>query len=544
MEHWWQNGAVYQIYPRSFQDSDGDGMGDLRGILSRLDILKELGVSILWLSPVYPSPGADNGYDISDYRNIDPRFGTMADMETLIHEANSRNMRVIMDLVINHTSTAHEWFEKSRRRIEPYTNYYYWRPKGPKGGKPNNWTGFFGEDCWEYDEIRGEYYLHLFAKSQADLNYHEAAVLEEIKGILRFWLDKGVSGFRCDVVNILFKDSLESSRKKLLLTGSEHYLSLEGTHEILRTLRKEVLSEYDCFTVGETVFVTPRQGRELCEEDRGELDMIFSFEHMETDQFFVKWFPRRFNARRFVSSLCRWQKALSWNALYFENHDQPRSVSRFGCDWNDALHAASAKMLCTLLLTLRGTPFIYQGQEIGMTNFDYTDMRELDDVESKNIDALLKRLGFSKAARWRKMQKRSRDNARTPMQWSAEKNAGFTSGTPWLGVNKNYTRINVEAQMADANSIWRYYQKLLALRASSDVLLNGGFKPLALTRRLFAFERHYAGDTLRVLCNFSSRPLQADFAGELLLSSEGRSEFHALLLPYETVILKKGELMP
>ena len=273
---WWKDALIYQIYPRSFQDSNGDGMGDIPGIISRLDHLQELGVGAIWLSPVYRSPDEDNGYDISDYCDIDPRYGTMADMDRLIAEAKKRDIRIIMDLVINHTSTAHDWFQKSRRRIDPYTDYYYWADEGPGGKSPNNWSGFFGGDTWAWDEERGQYYLHLFAPHQADLNYHCPRVLEEVKKILRFWLDKGVAGFRCDVINILWKDSLESSKRKLILTGSEHYLSLEGTHEILRQLRK-VLDEYEAFTVGETVFVSPKLAHDLCDVSRKELNMVMSY---------------------------------------------------------------------------------------------------------------------------------------------------------------------------------------------------------------------------------------------------------------------------
>lgn len=536
MEKWWKQRVVYQVYPRSFQDSNGDGMGDLPGITSRLDYLKALGVGILWLSPVYASPGDDNGYDISDYCAIDPRFGTMADMDALLKEAKARDIRIVMDLVVNHTSTSHEWFQKSRRRIPPYTDYYIWQP-GKNGKKPNNWTGFFGEDCWVFDEVRGEYYLHLFAKSQADLNYHNANVVEEVKNVMRFWLDKGVSGFRCDVINVLYKDSLASSRKRLILTGREHYLTLPGTHAILQELRRDVLAGYDCFTVGETCFVTPKEGRDLCEPARGELDMIFNFEHMETDQYFVKWFHRKFSARRLGEALARWQTALTWSAVYFENHDQPRSVSRFGDDGR--FHDESAKMLCTLLLSLRGTPYIYQGQELGMTNFDYASMAQLDDVESKNIDRLLKRLGFSQRARWRKMQRTSRDNARTPMQWTAAPNAGFTPPgvKPWLGVNANHTRINAAAQMADENSVWHYYRKMLALRAASPVLLKGDFKLLAATDALFAFTRRFEGEQMTVLCSFCKTVQSVPYRGKICLSSYGKDAFDGALKPYEAVIL-------
>jgi len=510
MAKWWQECVVYQIYPRSFQDTNGDGIGDLPGIIEHLDELKDLGVGILWLSPVYPSPNADNGYDISDYHGIHPDFGTMADMDRLIEEAGKRDIKIIMDLVINHTSDEHPWFIKSRDKNSPYRDYYIWRP-GKNGKAPNNWTSFFGEDCWEYDEASGEYYLHLFAKKQPDLNWCNPKVLEEVKDIMRFWLDRGIAGFRCDVINILYKTSLENGRKRLALTGLEHYLTQEGTHEILRVLRKEVLDRYDCFTVGETVFVTPQTAWELCDASRRELDMLFTFEHMETDQHYVKWFKRKFSAGRFAASISKWQQAIDWNANYLENHDQPRSVSRFG---NDGPYwAQSAKLLCMLLLTLRGTPYIYQGQEIGMTNFDFTGMEQIQDVESHNIYRLAKCLHFPEALRWRMIRASSRDNVRTPVQWNSGPNAGFTTGKPWLGVNSNYTRINMESQLDDPGSIRNFYKAMIALRSGSDVLKYGSFVPLVRGSGIFAYRREYREEGLTVLLNFSDKARKVDIPG-------------------------------
>lgn len=534
MSNWWQERVVYQIYPRSFQDTNGDGIGDIPGIMMHLDELKELGAGILWLSPIYCSPDVDNGYDISNYRQIHPQFGTMADMDRLIEEANARDIKIIMDLVINHTSDEHFWFKQSRDKDSPYRDYYIWRA-GKNGKAPNNWTSFFAEDAWEYDEQSGEYYLHLFAKKQPDLNYHNPNVLTEIKDILRFWLDKGIAGFRCDVINILYKSSLEDGKKKLVLTGSEHYLSQEGTHEILRTLRREVLDQYDCFTVGETVFVTPQIGKELCDESRHELNMIFSFEHMETDQYFVKWFKRKFQAKRLGETIAKWQQALQWNANYLENHDQPRSVSRFGNDGD--YWALSAKMLCTMLLTLRGTPYIFQGQEIGMTNFDFAGMEEIQDVESHNVYRMAKRLHFPKTLRWRMIKASSRDNARTPVQWNDGPNAGFTTGKPWLGVNRNYTRINMSAQLHDSNSVRSFYKTMIALRSSSDVLKYGTFLPIKIKKHLFVYERERDGRRLTVLLNFSEKARQAVFSGNVVLSSYGRKAYDGRLQPYEAVIL-------
>ena len=535
MAKWWQERVVYQIYPRSFSDTNGDGFGDIPGIIAHLDNLKELGVGIIWLSPVYRSPDADNGYDISDYRDIDPKFGTMADMDRLIAEAQKRDIKLVMDLVINHTSDEHAWFAQSRDKNSPYRDYYIWRP-GKNGNPPNNWMSLFGGSAWTLDEPSGEYYLHLFAAKQPDLNYHNPKVLGEIKDIMRFWLDKGISGFRCDVINIIYKTSLADSKK--LIKGSEHYVSQPGAHEILRSLRRDVLSQYDCFAVGETVFVTPKMGKDLCDEARGELDMIFYFEHMETDQFFLKWFPRRFHAGRFGRTLAKWQEALEWNANYLENHDQPRSVSRFGND--KEYRAESAKMLCTMQLALRGTPFLYQGQEIGMTNFDFTSMDQVQDVESRNIYKLATKLRLPKGYRWRMIKTKSRDNARTPMQWDGTPNGGFTTGTPWLGVNGNHTRINMSAQMADPNSVRSYFKKMIALRAESELLKYGEFKFVAADKHLFCFDREYEGRTYRVLLNFSKRPQGVACGGRVVISSCGRTAYEGTLQPYEAVIIEKG----
>ncbi len=533
---WWHERVVYQIYPRSFKDTNGDGVGDLQGVIQELENLKDLGIGIIWLSPVYTSPNKDNGYDISNYCDINPEYGTMAEMEELIEKAKKLDIKLVMDLVINHTSTEHPWFLKSRKKEQPYTDYYIWKPAKKDGSLPNNWTSFFAEDCWEFDAERGEYYLHLFAKEQADLNYQNPLVLDEVKKIMRFWLDKGIAGFRCDVINILYKSSLEDGKKKLVLTGSEHYISQEGMHEILKELRRDVLDWYDCFTVGETVFVTPKMGKDLCDRKRRELNMIFSFEHMETDQYFVKWFKRSFNAARFAKTIAKWQHALEWNAIYLENHDQIRSVSRFGDDKN--FWQESAKMLATMLFTLRGTPYVFQGQEIGMTNFDFDGMEKVMDVESKNVYELAKKLHFPEWYRWKIIQKSSRDNCRTPVQWNGEKNAGFTTGKPWISVNSSYKKINMGLQLNDPNSIRSFYKKMIKLRAESDVLKFGTFKELLITNNVFAYEREYSGEKLIVVLNFSGKPQKTPFKGEVVLSNYDKVNFYERLLPYEGVILK------
>ena len=370
---WWKKGVVYQIYPRSFCDSDGDGIGDIPGIISKLDYLRDLGIDILWLSPVYASPNDDNGYDISDYRAVNPEFGTMRDMDRLIAAAAERGIKIIMDLVINHTSDEHEWFRRAKAGEKKYKDYYIIK-KGKDGGLPNNWGNFFAECPWE--KFSGdEYFLHLFSKKMPDLNWNNPEVYEEIKEIIRFWLDKGIAGFRCDIINVLWKESFSDGKKHLALTGKEHYLSKEGTHDILRRLRADIFDRYGCFTVGETVLVDMKTANDLCAPERRELDMVFAFEPMECDQIIVKWFKTKFRPAKLMDILFRWQMGLGWNTLYFENHDLPRSVSRFGDD--EKYRTESAKMLGAINFTLKGTPFIYEGQEIGMTNGDFTDLSEI-----------------------------------------------------------------------------------------------------------------------------------------------------------------------
>lgn len=520
----------------SFCDSNGDGIGDINGIISKLDYLKELGIGVLWLSPLYPSPDRDNGYDISDYKNIHSHYGTLSDMDALIAEAKKRDIKLLMDLVINHTSDKHEWFEKSRRRIEPYTDYYIWKPE-VNGKKPSNWGSFFGEDCWEYDGIRKEYYLHLFAKEQPDLNYHNENVILEVEDVMRFWLDRGIDGFRCDVINILYKNSLENGKKKIALTGSEYYISTDGTHRLLNRFRREVFSKYDCFTVGETVFVTPKTANDLVSPERAELDCIFSFEHMETDCFFVKWLLRRFSPDRFFKTITKWQYSLPWNTVYFENHDQPRSVSRFGDD--QKYHDESAKALCILLLTLRGTPFMFEGEEIGMTNFDYPDMEKVRDVESKNIWALTGRLHLPKAIRWKMIRLKSRDNARTPMQWSDDTNGGFSKGEPWLSANGNFKDINVEKQLPDINSVLSFYKKMISLRNKSNALKSGEFHEIYRKSGVYAFMRTDGGEHLISVINLTGKTRKCPVSGKTVISNYGKAEAGKTLLPYEAFVIRR-----
>jgi len=535
MGKWWQERVVYQIYPRSFQDSNGDGIGDIQGIISRLDEIKELGVGIIWLSPVYRSPDADNGYDISDYRDINPKLGTMSDMDELFSQASKRDIKIIMDLVINHTSDEHEWFQKSRDPNSPYRSYYIWRQGKPGGKPPNNWTGFFMGSTWEFDPVSGEYYLHLFNKKQPDLNYDNPEVLREVKEIMHFWLLKGAAGFRCDVINIIKKTSLEDGKWRLAVRGLEHYKSQEGAHEILKELRRDVLDKYDCFTVGETVYVDVQEAKRLTDPGRGELDMVFYFDHLEVDRRVARYIPKKFKAKMLLDVLTKWQTGLDWNAVYLENHDQPRIVSHYGDD--GIFRERSAKLLATLLLTLRGTPFIYQGQEIGMTNFDFNDMSELNDIESHSIDKLLRSLGIPASLRWKWIKTASRDNARTPMQWGAEPGAGFTDGTPWLGININHVRINYEEQKIRADSVLSYYKMMISLRASSETLKYGEFAPVYSRGPVIAYTRTLAAERYTVILNFSEKPRHVAFSGEVAASNIGREAYDGKLAAWEAVIL-------
>jgi len=552
---WWKDSIIYQIYPRSFQDSSDDGFGDIPGIISRLDEIKDLGANIIWLSPVYKSPDADNGYDISDYYSINPKFGTMADMENLFAEAAKRGLKIIMDLVINHTSDEHEWFQKSRDPKSPYRDYYIWRPGKNNKKPPNNWTGFFMGDTWEFDERSGEYYLHLFDKKQPDLNYKNPKVIEEVKNILRFWLDKGASGFRCDVINIIYKTSLADGKKSLAVQGLEHFKSQEGNHEVLRELRRDVLDKYDCFTVGETVFVDLPDAKLLCGEERKELNMLFFFDHLEVDRRVAQFIPKNFHAYKLLDVITKWQKGLEWNALYLENHDQPRIVSHFGaaekdCDKNckpGELWKRSAKMLALFELTLRGTPFIFQGQEIGMTNFDFKSIDELNDVVSHGLNKLMKKICIPKFLRWKWIKASSRDNARTPMQWDDTINAGFSKGKPWLGVNGNFKFINYALQKNDPDSILTFYKKLILLRKNSKGLIYGDFVPVYADTNIIIYQRILEKEIYTIALNFSSRNIKIPkkflniFSSDYyqVLNASGSSEWKNELLPWEGALFIK-----
>lgn len=536
----YKHSTVYQIYPRSFADSDGDGIGDIRGIIGKLDYLSDLGVDMIWLSPVYKSPNDDNGYDIADYKAIQPEFGTMEDFDELLAEAKKRGISIIMDLVINHTSDEHEWFERAKAGEEKYRNYYIIK-KGKKGKLPNNWGNFFAECPWEPfgDPANEEYYLHLFSKKQPDLNWYNPDVYDEVADIMRFWLEKGVAGFRCDVINVIFKQSFENGKKHLALTGKEHYLSTDGCHNILAALRRNVLDKYEAFTVGETVMVDLKEAYDLTAPERGELDTVFAFEHMECDQIGVKWFKTKFKPKKLMSTLTKWQTGLDWNTCYFENHDQPRSVTRFtkGGEYREI----GAKMLLGLLFSLRGTTFIYQGQEIGMTNGAFDSLDEIMDIESHNVDKMARSLGIINPFRWNLIRKTSRDNARTPMQWNAAPGAGFTEGEPWLKIHPNYKDVNVKRDSKNADGVSAFFKKINALKKSNDTLKNGSFKEIYRGKWVYAFERELDGERILAICNFSHKSvkLPVDIAGEVMIGNYNEPCDGKRLRSYEFMLIKR-----
>ena len=501
---WWKEAVVYQIYPRSFNDSDGDGVGDLQGIIERLDYVADLGVDVIWLNPVYDSPQKDNGYDISDYQTIYDEFGTMADWEALVEEVHNRDMRLVMDLVVNHTSDQHEWFRKSRQRDPEYEDYYIWREGGTDEDgdpvPPNNWESFFGGSAWEYDEERSEYFLHLYDTSQPDLNWRNDSVRTDIFDTIEWWLEKGIDGFRMDVINLLSKvEGLPDGDPDSEWVGAEHFIDGPEMLSYLTALDEEVLSNYDVMTVGEMPQLTVESALEYADTD-GPLDMAFHFQHTKLDYADgERWSVGDWSLPELKRIIGRWQDGLAadgWNTLYWENHDQPRSVSRYGDPEN--YRRESAKLLGTFILTLRGTPYVYQGQELGMTNADWETMDDLRDVDAINHAREL--LGQDGVAEYDDVKDivgyRTRDNARTPMQWDDSKNAGFTDGDPWIQVNPNYREINAADQQADVDSVYSYYQRLIQLRADRDVLVYGDYTDLLPDHEtVFAFTRSLSADS-------------------------------------------------
>ena len=503
---WYKDMVFYQIWPRSFCDGNGDGLGDLWGVYEKLDHIKSLGCDGIWFSPIYPSPGADCGYDIADYMDIAPEFGGMEAFQKVLEGVHARGMKLLMDLVVNHTSDEHEWFQKSRKRIDPYTDYYIWRPARPDGKPPNNWDSNFEGKAWTYDEERGEYYLHLFAVKQPDLNMDNPLVREEVKKILRFWLDMGVDGFREDVITYISKQpGLPDDYLFPIYKGMPKYNHGPHIHEYLAEFKRDVLDHYDCFTVAEAPLVWPKQALKYINEQDGQIDTMIQFQCQCADCLFTDYIPTKFSLRRMKQAFSSWQYKLegkAWNMLYLENHDHPRIVSRYG---SENFQAESAKTLAVSYLFQKGTPFLYQGQEIGMTTWrpESVDMyRDVQTIYNYHHSALNK----TPEQRLQRLWRSSRDGARSPVQWSAGENAGFTTGTPWIGINPNYTEINVERQNRDPDSVLNFYRKAIALRKSLPVVKEGSYKEhFRMDTKRYIYSRKMDGQKLLVICSFSEK---------------------------------------
>ena len=537
---WYKDMVFYQIWPRSFKDGNNDGMGDLWGVLEKLDYLKNLGMDGIWFSPIYPSPGADCGYDIADYMNIAPEFGGMEAFKKVLDGCHKRGMKLIMDLVVNHTSDEHEWFQKSRQRIEPYTDYYIWRPAKSNGKLPNNWDSNFEGKAWTWDEVRGEYYLHLFAVKQPDLNMDNPLVREEVKKILRFWLDMGVDGFREDVITYISKkEGLPNDYIFPIYKGMRHYNHGPHIHEYLAEFKHDVFDHYDCFTLAEAPLVWPKQALKYIDEENGQLDMMIQFQCQCADCLFTDYLPTKFSLRRMKKAFSDWQTKLegkAWNMLYIENHDNPRIVSRYG---SEKYHAESAKTLAAMYLFQKGTPFLYQGQEIGMTNWRPESADMYEDVQTLYTYAH-SNLNKSLEERLHKMWRSSRDSARTPVQWSADKNAGFTTAEkPWFYVNENYTWLNVTQQENDPDSILNFYRKAISLRKELSCVRHGSYREFFKnSRKLYVYARENDTQKILVICSFSSKPVKLKFprgfdstSGKLILQNTNNST--NTLTPYE-----------
>lgn len=550
-KQWWKESVVYQIYPRSFKDSNGDGIGDLQGVIQKLDYLNELGIDVLWLCPIYDSPNEDNGYDIRDYCAIMKEFGTMQDFDELLVQAHQRNLKIVMDLVVNHTSDEHEWFQKSRKMPpNKYRDYYVWKD-GKDGNEPTNWSATFGGSAWKYDESVQKYYLHLFAQKQPDLNWENHEVRKDIYEMMRWWLDKGVDGFRMDVINSISKDQhfpdAEKLSNKKYASGWKYTSNGPRVHEFLQEMNREVLSRYDIMTVGETGGVSTEDAINYAADDRHELNMIFQFEHIDlgTDEN-GKWNDTPVPLDKFKEIIIKWQTALdgkAWNSLYLGNHDQPRSVSRFGNDGE--YRVESAKLLATLLFTLQGTPYIYQGEELGMTNVQFDSIEQYRDIETFNIyKEFVDRNPADKEKIMRYIHAKGRDNARTPMQWDSTSNAGFTTGTPWIQVNPNYKGINVDESLANPDSILNYYKVLIKLRKEYPVLVYGKFIPLMEGQNeLFCYLRRLEEKTIFVVLNFSDIHMQIKLPSEVI-TLESRRILSNYQNQSNAIVQKTMELNP
>jgi oligo-1,6-glucosidase len=558
-EPWWKSAVVYQIYPRSFADTDGNGIGDLRGVLARLDHLSALGVDVVWLSPVYPSPQDDAGYDISDYQDIDPTFGTLADFDGLLAEVHERGMRLVMDLVVNHTSDEHPWFVESRSsRDNPKRDWYWWRParagmdRGTPGAEPSNWSSAFSGSAWELDPQTGEYYLHLFSRKQPDLNWENPDVRDAVYAMMRWWLDRGVDGFRMDVIDMISKPPGLPDGPVLgggpYAAGPAQVHCGPRIHEFLQEMYREVFAgrEDQVLTVGEMPGVTIDEAKLFTDPARRELDMVFQFEHVDIDHGATKWDVHPLRLTDLKASFGRWQAGLAergWNSLYWNNHDQPRIVSRFGDDRE--YRVRSAKMLGTVLHLHRGTPYVYQGEELGMTNAPFGSIRDFRDIESLNHYATAVAAGDRPEDVLAAMRLVSRDNARTPMQWDASEHAGFTTGTPWLAVNPNHTAINAEAERADPDSVFHHYRRLIELRHTEPAVAHGDFTMrMPHDERVYAFTRRLGDVELLVLGNFTGVPADVPDArewaeAELLLSNCPPPPDHGTLEPWEARVYRR-----
>lgn len=546
---WWEKAVVYQIYPKSFQDTTGNGTGDLQGILYRLDYLKKLGVDVIWLTPVYASPQNDNGYDIRDYFSIDPMYGTMDDFEQLLHETHKRDMKLIMDLVVNHTSTEHAWFQEATSSPEnPYHDFYIWK-KGVSGEEPNNWQSKFGGSAWQWDDTTAMYYLHLFDRTQADLNWENQELREKVYNMMRFWAEKGIDGFRLDVINLISKDQRFPNDEAG--DGRKFYTDGPRVHEFLREMNQEVLQPYDLMTVGEMSSTTIDHCVSYTNPERGELSMTFQFHHLKVDYANgEKWTKAPFDFLELKRILSDWQVGMyeggGWNALFWCNHDQPRVVSRFGDD--KKYRQTSAKMLATVIHMMQGTPYIYQGEEIGMTNPYFTSIDEYQDVESWNAYRNLQQQGVPEHEIIEILREKSRDNSRTPMHWSSEKHAGFTTGEPWLKVATNYEAINTEVALANTDSVFYHYQQLIDLRKKYDIITHGDYQLLLPDDpQLFAYTRTWNEEMLVVVSNFYREavhvqlPLKKQDKAQILLSNYQDSSMawdDLTLRPYESIVYR------
>lgn len=545
---WWKEAIVYQIYPRSFCDSNGDGIGDLNGITSKLDYLKELGIDVIWLSPVYKSPNDDNGYDISDYEAIMTEFGTMDDFDKMLSEAHGRGIKIVMDLVVNHTSDEHPWFVESRSsKDNPKRDYYIWK-EGKNGKEPNNWGSAFSGPAWKYDEKTDMYYLHLFSVKQPDLNWENQKVRKEVFDMMTRWCKKGIDGFRMDVISLISKPEGFPDAKVVGLYGDMN-ICANGpkVHDYLKEMNQKVLSKFDIMTVGETAGVTLDEAKRYANSGGSELNMVFQFEHMNLDSGEkFKWSTKHIPLVPLKENLTKWQLGLdnvAWNSLYFCNHDQPRIVSRLGDD-SDEFRELSAKCIATCLHMMQGTPYVYQGEELGMTNTVFNSVDDFRDLESVNAYRELIESGlYTKEDMFPKIAHKSRDNARTPMPWDTSENAGFTTGTPWLALNPNYNKINVADQLKREDSVFHYYQKLIKLRKEYEIIVYGKYELLLPDdEHIFAYVRTLGNQKLLVVCNFSKTEQKFDFTGyenaKVLISNyDGNISEKATLKPYSAIAL-------